>query len=102
MPEKTDTKSLPNDPPYLLQFLLSVMLSVLCGATIMVMWNWFITPLGPPTIGLIQALGIDTLVTFITTTHISSIPDPFWERWTPSMIYALSTLFVGWIIHFFM
>lgn len=55
---ENDTKPILNDPPYLLQFILSVVLSVLCGATIMFMWNWF--------------------------------------------VYALLTLFAGWLLHFFM
>lgn len=91
-----------NEPPYLLQFVLAVVLCVLCGATIMVMWNWFIVPLGLPVIGLVQALGIDMLVTFIVTTHINSKPDPFWERWITAMTFALFTLFFGWLLHFFM
>lgn len=36
---ENDTKPILSDPPYLLQFILSVALSVLCGATIMFMWN---------------------------------------------------------------
>ena len=39
---ENDTKPILSDPPYLLQFILSVVLSVLCGATIMFMWNWFV------------------------------------------------------------
>ena len=39
-----DTKPILSDPPYLLQFILAVVLSVLCGATIMFMWNWFVVP----------------------------------------------------------
>lgn len=52
---ENDTKPILSDPPYLLQFILSVVLSVLCGATIMFMWNWFVVPLGLPMIGLVQA-----------------------------------------------
>lgn len=55
---ENDTKPILSDPPYLLQFILSVVLSVLCGATIMFMWNWFVVPLGLPMIGLVQALGL--------------------------------------------
>lgn len=85
---ENDTKPILSDPPYLLQFILSVVLSVLCGATIMFMWNWFVVPLGLPMIGLVQALGLDTL--------------PFWDRWITAITYALLTLFVGWLLHFFM
>ena len=76
---ENDTKPILSDPPYLLQFILSVVLSVLCGATIMFMWNWFVVPLGLPMIGLVQALGLDTLITFIVTTRVNTTPpDPFW------------------------
>lgn len=74
---ENDTKPILSDPPYLLQFILSVVLSVLCGATIMFMWNWFVVPLGLPMIGLVQALGLDTLITFIVTTRVNTTPpDP--------------------------
>lgn len=69
-----DTKPILSDPPYLLQFILAVVLSVLCGATIMFMWNWFVVPLGLPMIGLVQALGLDSLITFIVTTRVNTTP----------------------------
>lgn len=71
-----DTKPILSDPPYLLQFILAVVLSVLCGATIMFMWNWFVVPLGLPMIGLVQALGLDSLITFIVTTRVNTTPPP--------------------------
>lgn len=99
---ENDTKLILSDPPYLLQFILAVVLSVLCGAIIMFMWNWFVVPLGLPMIGLVQALGLDTLITFIVTTRVNTNPDPFWDRWITAITYALLTLFVGWLLHFFM
>ena len=99
---ENDTKPILSDPPYLLQFILSVVLSVLCGATIMFMWNWFVVPLGLPVIGLVQALGLDTLITFIVTTRVNTNPDPFWDRWITAITFALLTLFAGWLLHFFM
>ena len=80
-----DTKPILSDPPYLLQFILAVVLSVLCGATIMFMWNWFVVPL-----------------TFIVTTRVNTNPGPFWDRWITAITYALLTLFSGWLLHFFM
>ena len=71
---ENDTKPILSDPPYLLQFILSVVLSVLCGVTIMFMWNWFVVLLGLPMIGLVQALGLDTLITFIVTTRVNTPP----------------------------
>lgn len=69
----------------------------------MFMWNWFVVPLGLPMIGLVQALGLDTLITFIATTRVNTTPpDPFWDRWITAITYALLTLFAGWLLHFFM
>lgn len=99
---ENDTKPILSDPPYLLQFILPVVLSVLCGATIMFMWNWFVVPLGLPMIGLVQALGLDSLITFIVTTRVDTNPDPFWDRWIAAITYAPLTLFIGWLLHFFM
>ena len=54
-------------------------------------------------IGLVQALGLDTLITFIVTTRVNTTPpDPFWDRWITAITYALLTLFAGWLLHFFM
>lgn len=82
---ENDTKPILSDPPYL-----------------MFMWNWFVVPLGLPVIGLVQALGLDTLITFIVTTRVNTNPDPFWDRWITAITYALLTLFAGWLLHFFM
>lgn len=99
---ENDTKPILSDPPYLLQFILAVVLSVLCGATIMFMWNWFVVPLGLPMIGLVQALGLDTLITFTVTTRVNTNPGPSWDRWIIAITYALLTLFSGWLLHLFM
>lgn len=69
---ENDTKPILSDPPYLLQFILAVVLSVLCGATI------------------------------IVTTRVNTNPGPFWNRWIIAITYALLTLFSGWLLHFFM
>lgn len=55
-----------------------------------------------PMIGLVQALGLDTLITFIVTTRVNTNPGPFWDRWIIAITYALLTLFSGWLLHFFM
>ncbi len=99
---ENDTKLKLSDPPYWIQILLVLVLAVLCGATIMVMWNWYIVSLGLPAIGLVQALGLDILVTFIVTTRVNVKPDPFWVHWVTAMLYALIVLFVGWVLHFFL
>ena len=97
-----DSRTDKEDLPFLYQLFLSFALFVFCGLTIMFMWNWYVFPLGLPLIGLVQALGIDMLVTFIVTTKINTRPtEPFIERWTVGMLYALCTLGIGWLLHFF-
>lgn len=99
---ENDTKLMLKDPPYLLQYILAVVLFVLCGTTIMFMWNWFVVSLGLPMIGLVQALGLDSLITFIVIPRVNTSPDPFWDRWILAITRTLLTLFIGWLLHFFM
>ena len=40
--------------------------------------------------------------TFIVTTRVDTNPDPFWDRWIAAITYAPLTLFIGWLLHFFM
>lgn len=96
-----NTKFNPPEPPYLMKLLLSVILFVLCGVAIMLMWNWFVVPLGLPAIGLIHAMGIDLLVSFIVTTKITMDTDPFLIRWITGMLYAIITILFSFILHFF-
>lgn len=101
-----DTKSgfeltdLPN-PSNWVQLILSTLLCLLCGIVIMLMWNWFVVPLGLPAIGLIHALGLDMLVSFVITTSVPKITH-FWDRWISAVLFALLTLLFGWVFHFFM
>lgn len=87
------------NPPVWVQFLLAGLLAVICGFTIMVMWGWFIVPLGLPTINIFHACGIDMLVTFLITTEPPK-EFPFWDRWIHATTYTIMTLLCGWILHF--
>lgn len=95
----TPTKLKP--PAIWVQLILVTLLSVLSGFTIMVMWGWYIVPLGLPTIGLIHALGLDMLITFIVTTKKSE-DIPFWDNWIWWMVFTVLTLLLGGLLHLFM
>lgn len=88
-------------PPIWVQLVLTLVLTVLSGFTIMVMWGWYIVPLGLPTINIVHALGLDMLVTFIVATKKGD-DTPFWDRWIWATMFALLTLFLGWLLHFVM
>lgn len=91
----------PPEPPFFMKLILSVVLFVLCGVAIMLMWNWFVVALGLPSIGLVHAMGIDLLVSFIVTTRISMDADPFLLRWVVGMLYAFCTILIGFVLHLF-
>jgi len=67
----------------------------------MVMWGWYIVPLGLPAINMIHTIGFDLFTTFIVTTKKSDSV-PFWENWSWATMFALLTLFFGWLLHFAM
>ena len=87
------------NPSIWVQLLLAGLLAIICSFTIMVMWGWFIVPLGLPAINIVQACGIDLLVSFIITTEPPKELS-FWERWTYATVYAIMTLLCGWVLHF--
>ncbi len=64
-------------PPIGVQLALALVLAILSGFTIMVMWGWYIVPLGLPAINMIHAIGLDLFTTFIVTTKKSDSV-PFW------------------------
>lgn len=89
-------------PPGMIQILLSAVLTVVCGITIMLLWRWYIVPIGLPKIGFVNAIGIDMFVTFITTAEVKEHTTPYLNRWVTNIIFALTTLVLGWVFHFFM
>lgn len=43
--------------------IMSVISTIIVGFSLMMMWRWFAVPLGLPSIGVLQAIGIRMLVT---------------------------------------
>lgn len=89
------------DPSGLVQLSLSIILTILSGLTVMWLWEWYIVPIGLPAINLAHAIGLDTFVSFITTTQIVDPKSkPYWERTTYSFMFAIMSLILGWALHF--
>lgn len=55
-------------------FLLSVVNFLLGGMLIVLLWGWFVVPLGVPGVSFMQALGIDILWTYFSLKPF----DVFW------------------------
>lgn len=89
-------------PHWIAQLFMNISLMLLCGTTIMFLWNWYISSLGIATINLFHALGIDMLLTFIVTRDAeggSAGMDV--EKWLANMVFAALTLLLGFVFHFF-
>ena len=72
------------------------------GVVLMMLWGWFMVPtLGLPIISLVQAIGINLVISFLTQHHVSTDLNDIQRK--KRIGYALSTplvyLFLGWIVH---
>ncbi len=86
--------------------IISAISIITTGCTGLFLWNWFVVPLGLPTIGLAHAIGIDTLITFWTNHDIQKLFDKSnisekerLERLFNVILYNLVTLIIGYFIH---
>lgn len=76
-------------------------LIMLRGFVLMILWNWYVTPLGLPEIGLIQSFSILLVATVILFTEEKREVD------LESLIlfgvgYPTLALIFGFILHYFM
>ena len=89
----------------LLWIVLALPFLIFSGFTIMTMWEWYFVPLGLPEITIAHAIGIDILVTYLTTTdtkYDTGNKNDNLKRLVYIASYSLSILLMGWICHFFM
>jgi hypothetical protein len=74
------------------------------GFVLMVLWGWFLIPLGLPAIGLSHAIGLSTLIGLVT--HQMPSEGPSSDRTERGLLWALVvpaiSLFIGWIAKQFM
>ena len=78
------------------------------GYVLSVLWVWFAVPLGAPAVGMIQAMGIALLVSFLTYQHISSpkkeqsTAEAMGDAVAMALMYPLLALCIGWCIKYFL
>lgn len=69
------------------------------------LWEWFIvTKFGLPTLNIPEAIGIATVVSFLTTryTNVKGNEKSSWEKWGDFLTVLVApwiTLLVGWIVY---
>ena len=88
----------------ILILLLIVPLTLYRGWILLLLWGWFIIPLGAPGITMAHALGISLIIGFITS-HYDSRKKTQDEKIEEAIAtFAMPTLglVMGWIFHAFM
>lgn len=91
------------DPPQIVQIILALLSTFLCGFVVKMLWAWYVVPLGLPAITLIHAIGIDFLITFLCMQgYREPVQNTFWLRFIYSIVAGLVTLFFGFVFHLFM
>ena len=90
----------------LLSYIVCILIFLWCGFVVMMLWNWFIVPIGLMRVNLAHALGIDCLVTFLVTLNPKKIADEasknIKDKFTWGFVFPASMLLVGWIVRLFM
>lgn len=81
----------------------SIFAGALRGVVLSYLWGWFLVPLGMPPIGIMMALGVSLLVTFLTYHHLSVKQDlhPLKTRLSMSIFYPAMVFLVGYIYHIY-
>ena len=76
----------------------------LTGLVLSKAWGWYIVPIGMPNISMVQAIGIDLIVTYMTMQPRNSndTPTELGKMLINAVGIPLAFLFWAWIIHFFM
>lgn len=52
--------------------LLNVLSSIILAFVLTKLWGWFVVPLGMKPIGMVEALGVSLVATFLTYTYVSN------------------------------
>jgi len=74
--------------------------ALLRGWVLSLLWDWFLVPLGVPSVGFWHAVGLCLVVTFLTYHYYN------FQRSKPNLIEALvyvlsplAVLGIGWVVH---
>lgn len=76
---------------------LAIPLGILRGWVLSLLWGWYVTPLGVPAIGVVQAIGLTWLVGLLTATPSRNRDDDDLVYATAfSLTVSLLALAIGW------
>jgi hypothetical protein len=87
-------------------FLFGVLLALLRGYVLSHLWGWFLVPLGAPPIGMVCAIGISIILSFLVVQPDLSQKDedgkvkPV-ETILVTFLVPLMVLLVGYVVHRF-
>lgn len=84
-------------------------LAIVRGLVLSALWGWFVTPLGPPDIGIAEAIGISLIVGMLTTSKDPDLEDKkkqplmgqFLFAFGRSLSTSLFMLLLGFVVHLF-
>lgn len=91
---------------FLIGLLVDAVMVVINGVVVMLLWGWYIAPLGAPTIGFVGSVGISLLATVLTSKRVPPGKDEGMEQaMIASLVHNLFTLafcvVVGFVFHLF-
>ena len=83
---------------------LIVLAYLLNGLVLCQLWQWFVVPFGLPTLTIAQALGLGTLISYLTkyTPIGQNNKATFGEAVGTAIGWPLVALTIGWIIQLFL
>jgi len=81
--------------------------SLLRGWVLAIQWEWFLVPLGVPSVGIVHAIGVSLVVSMLThqmdtNEHQRDAKERAWEAIIYSTLMSLLFLLSGWITLQFM
>lgn len=81
----------------------AIITTVLRGVVLSYLWEWFIVPFGIPSIGIAHALGVSTIVGFLTyhDLHLKQETHPKWTRLTLSLVFPIFIFVFGYLYHLY-
>ena len=82
--------------------LIGIPFAILNGWVLSWLWLWFLVPFGLPAIGLVHAIGVSTVVGFMTKQYVPNKDGHAGEAYTFMILFPLASLAIGYIVHSFM
>jgi hypothetical protein len=75
------------------------------GLVLAILWGWFVQPLGVRSVNVAEAIGLATIIGFLTLREEEEDKKrlPFWQKFSSALVLSVSSsamyLLVGWIAH---